>query len=111
MANLVPSLDCLSTVTETIFCFESSRAIIKLFISVAGLAVELVDGLAVISAGRGAAWPSPLRTKTPVRTAIAKIELISHFKNDGIRFTLDTDLDPKCIRSLWVGLNTAYLIY
>jgi hypothetical protein len=46
-----------------------------------------------------------------VRTAIAKIELISHFKNDGIRFTLDTDLDPKCIRSLWVGLNTAYLIY
>ncbi len=63
--------------------------------SVDGSAVELAVGVAVSSTGSGAACPSPLRTKIPVSTATAKIELINHFKNDGIRFTLDTDLDLK----------------
>jgi hypothetical protein len=101
MANFVPSLDCRRTVTETIFCSESIRAISKLLMSVAGSAVTLdvglAVGLAVISAGNGAAWPSPRRKNTPVSNATAKIELINHFRNDGIRFTLDTDLDLKCI--------------
>ncbi len=81
--------------------------------SVAGsavtLAVGLVVGLAVNSAGSGAAWPSPRRKNTPVSSATAKIELINHFKNDGIRFTLDTDLDLKCIGLLFVALSIACL--
>ena len=79
--------------------------------SVAGSAVEdaVAVGLAVSSAGSGAAWPSPLMTNTPVSKAIAKVELINHFKNDGIRFTLDTGLVLQCIRLLFVALNTEYL--
>ena len=81
--------------------------------SVAGSAVALDVGLAVglevISAGSGAAWPSPRRTNTPVSNATAKIELINHFKNDGIRFTLDTDLDLKYIDLLFEAPGIAYL--
>ena len=113
MANFVPSLDFLRTVTETIFCSESIKAIIRLLMSVAGSAVALADGLAVgvavNSAGRGAACPSPRRKNIPVSNATAKIELINHFKKDGIRFTLDTDLDLKCIGLLFVALGIAYL--
>ena len=76
--------------------------------SVAGSEVGLTDGLAVISAGSGAAWPSPRRTKTPVSKATAKVELINHFKNDGIRFTLYTDLDLKCIDLLALAPSTEY---
>ena len=61
------------------------------------LDVGLAVGLAVSSAGSGAAWPSPRSTKIPVSNATARIELISHFKNDGIRFTLDTGLVLQCI--------------
>jgi hypothetical protein len=41
-----------------------------------------------------------------VSSAIAKIELINHFKNDGIRFTLDTDLVLQCIHLLFAEPNT-----
>jgi hypothetical protein len=74
--------------------------------SPAGSAVELGVGLAVSSGGSGAAWPSPRITNTPVSSAIAKIELINHFKNDGIRFTLDTDLVLQCIHLLFAEPNT-----
>lgn len=77
--------------------------------SVAGSAVELAVGLAVISAGSGAAWPSPRSTKIPVSSATARIELINHFKNDGIRFTLDTDLVLQCIRLLFEEQGIEYL--
>ena len=79
--------------------------------SVAGSAVELGVGLAVNSAGSGAACPSPRSTKAPVSNATAKIELINHFKNDGIRFTLDTSLDLKCTDSLFAEPDTEYLAY
>ena len=83
--------------------------------SVAGSEVELTVGLAVglavNSAGNGAACPSPRRTKTPVSNATARIELINHFKNDGIRFTLDTGLDLKCIVLLSLELSTGYLVH
>jgi hypothetical protein len=88
-------------------------AIIKLLMSVAGSAVALevglAVGLAVVSAGSGAAWPSPRRKNAPVSNATAKIELINHFKNDGIRFTLDTGLDLKCIGLPFVAPDIAYL--
>ncbi len=69
--------------------------------SVAGSAVGLAVGLAVISAGSGTACPSPRTTKIPVNKAMPRIELINHFRKGGIRFTLDTSLDLKCIHSLF----------
>ncbi len=70
--------------------------------------VALAVGVAVSSTGSGAAWPSPLITNIPVSNAIAKIELISHFKNGGIRFTLDTGLDLKCSHSLFAEPSILY---